>query len=79
VLELAPADGYPGTMPATAGHAVALVDHDLCDQCGLCVPLCRPGAIRLGRHGLTVDPSACDGCGKCVAPCPVGALGMSRA
>ena len=63
-------------MPLPATHPIAVVDNDLCDTCGLCLPLCPPGAIHLSRGGLTVDPVSCTGCVKCIAPCPVGALRM---
>jgi heterodisulfide reductase subunit A-like polyferredoxin len=63
-------------MPPPATHPVAVVDNDLCDVCGLCLPLCPPEAIHLSRRGLTVDPVRCTGCVKCIAPCPVGALRM---
>lgn len=52
------------------------MDNDLCDECGLCMPLCPPEAIHLSRRGLTVDPVTCTGCVKCIAPCPVRALRM---
>ncbi|MBI4541538.1 MAG: 4Fe-4S binding protein [Gemmatimonadetes bacterium] len=55
---------------------MAAVDHDACDECGLCLPLCPPAAIRLTRRGLAVDAKTCTGCVKCIAPCPVGALAM---
>ena len=55
---------------------IAVVDRQLCDECGLCMPLCHPMAIHMRREGLIVDPVACTGCRKCVAPCPVGALAM---
>ena len=56
--------------------AVAAVDRQLCDECGLCMPLCPPMAIEMRREGLLVDPLVCTGCEKCIAPCPVGALAM---
>ncbi len=55
---------------------VAIVDRQLCDVCGLCMPLCPPGAIEMRREGLLVSAETCTGCRKCVAPCPVGALRM---
>jgi heterodisulfide reductase subunit A len=55
---------------------VAIVDHQLCDACGLCMPLCPPMAIHMRREGLIVDAQTCTGCRKCIAPCPVGALAM---
>ncbi len=55
---------------------VAVVDPDLCDRCGLCLPLCPPEAIHLQFTTLVIDDAACTGCRKCIAPCPVGALSM---
>jgi len=57
-------------------HQVAVVDPALCDECGLCLPLCPPEAIHLTRRGLTVHAETCTGCEKCIAPCPVRALSM---
>ena len=58
---------------------IAVVDLDLCDRCGLCLPLCPPEAIHLELADLVVDGGTCTGCRKCVAPCPVGALSMVAA
>jgi len=63
-------------MPPAVARRIAVVDNDLCDECGLCMPLCPPEAIHLSRRGLTVDPVTCTGCVKCIAPCPVRALRM---
>ena len=69
--------------PMPAPHAVrsriAVVDGEVCDACGLCMPLCPPEAIHMTRRGLVVDPVTCTGCEKCIAPCPVGALAMADA
>jgi MinD superfamily P-loop ATPase len=58
---------------------IAVVDLELCDRCGLCLPLCPPAAIRLALTDLVVEASTCTGCRKCIAPCPVGALAMVAA
>ena len=63
-------------MPVTLSALVAVVDRQLCDECGLCLPLCPPGAIGMRREGLLISEPACTGCHKCIAPCPVGALTM---
>ena len=63
-------------MPALRAAEIAVVDLDVCDRCGLCLPLCPPAAIHLELSALVVDPEACTGCHKCIAPCPVGALAM---
>ncbi|HET7459152.1 MAG TPA: 4Fe-4S binding protein [Gemmatimonadaceae bacterium] len=66
-------------MPALAPSHVAVVDRQLCDECGLCMPLCPPLAITMRREGLVVAAAVCTGCRKCIAPCPVGALTMVAA
>jgi electron transport complex protein RnfB len=63
-------------MAQTRPAHVAVVDRQLCDVCGLCMPLCPPMAIEMRREGLLIDPRTCTGCRKCIAPCPVGALSM---
>ena len=64
------------SLASTRARQVAIVDNDLCDACGLCMPLCPPEAIHMTRKGLIVDGETCTGCVKCIAPCPVGALAM---
>ncbi len=64
-------------MPPAVRERIAVVDGEVCDACGLCMPLCPPEAIHMTRRGLVVDAITCTGCVKCIAPCPVGALAMT--
>jgi ferredoxin len=77
MLDGPPGDRYRSRMPRTQQPSeIAVVDLDVCDRCGLCLPLCPPEAIHLELTDLVVDRGECTGCRKCVAPCPVGALAM---
>lgn len=51
------------------------IDEELCDGCGLCVPACAEGAIRIvdGKARLAED-RLCDGLGACLGECPRGAI-----
>jgi len=51
------------------------IDQDKCDGCGLCVPACREGAIRIidGKARLLAE-RLCDGLGACLGECPRGAI-----
>ncbi len=52
------------------GAQTALIDEDLCRQCGLCREACRFQAISAGYQ---VIPFRCEGCGVCSLVCPHGA------
>ncbi len=51
------------------------IDEEKCDGCGLCVPSCAEGAIRIvdGKARLVAE-KYCDGLGACLGQCPRGAL-----
>ncbi len=55
------------------------IDEDLCDGCGLCVPSCAEGAIRIvhGKAKLQAE-NLCDGLGSCLGVCPKGAITIER-
>jgi len=53
-----------------SGHT-AVINSDMCTQCGLCRELCRWDAI---SEDFTVDPIACEGCGVCYYFCPEKAI-----
>lgn len=54
----------------------AVIDHDYCAGCGICLDLCRFGAIRLTDGWAEIDPLACEGCGVCKLRCEFGAVRM---
>jgi NAD-dependent dihydropyrimidine dehydrogenase PreA subunit len=55
------------------------IDEEKCDGCGLCVPACEEGAIRIieGKARL-VSEIYCDGLGACLGQCPQGAISVEE-
>jgi len=51
------------------------IDEDKCTGCGLCVPNCVEGALKIidGKARLVSDVF-CDGLGACIGHCPEGAI-----
>ena len=66
------------------GSKKAVLDRERCDGCGVCVNVCRFGAIsidnsrRSNMAGATIriDPLSCEGCAVCFHACPQGAITM---
>ena len=58
---------------------IVTIDEDKCDGCGLCVPACQEGALRIvdGKARLASD-RLCDGLGACLGQCPRGAIRIER-
>lgn len=57
------------------------IDHDKCNQCGLCVPECPVRIIRIREQDSVPSwvgggSRLCINCGHCVAVCPPGAVGL---
>jgi ferredoxin len=54
---------------------IIIVDEELCDGCGECLPSCAEGALSIkgGKARLASD-AFCDGLGACLGSCPRGAL-----
>lgn len=54
---------------------IVKIDEEKCDGCGLCVPACAEGAIRIidGKARLIAD-NLCDGLGACLGHCPKDAI-----
>lgn len=55
------------------------IDEEKCNGCGLCIPGCPEGAIRIidGKARLVSDV-ACDGLGACLGHCPEGAISVEE-
>lgn len=54
---------------------IVQIDQEKCDGCGLCVPSCAEGAIRIvdGKAEIAAD-NLCDGLGACLGDCPQDAI-----
>ena len=53
---------------------LAVIDQDICTQCGRCFDVCRFKAIDVVEGIHTVDDISCEGCGYCARVCPVEAI-----
>ena len=58
---------------------IVTINEELCDGCGLCIPACHEGALRLvnGKAKLVSD-QVCNGLGACLGDCPRGAIKIER-
>jgi ferredoxin len=58
-----------------AKRKIIRIDEEKCDGCGLCIPDCPEGALKIidGKVRLTSD-LFCDGLGTCIGSCPQGAI-----
>ncbi|MFA4935074.1 MAG: 4Fe-4S binding protein [Candidatus Methanoperedens sp.] len=56
-------------------RSIVSIDEEKCNGCGLCIPNCAEGAIKLinGKAKL-VDDKFCDGLGACLGHCPQDAI-----
>lgn len=54
---------------------IVKIDEEKCDGCGVCVPGCAEGAIKIidGKAKLIAD-NLCDGIGNCIGHCPKDAI-----
>ncbi len=54
---------------------IVSIDEEKCNGCGLCIPNCAEGAIKIvnGKAKL-IDARFCDGLGACLGHCPQDAI-----
>ena len=58
------------------GGKIAVLDPEVCTNCGICEALCRFDAISLVDGQTTISEFSCDGCKLCEIACPVDAIEM---
>lgn len=61
----------------TSGHK-AVVDHEKCSICELCLSYCRFDAISIISDQININETFCDGCFLCSRICPENAINMIR-
>jgi ferredoxin len=76
VKDPAAARGY---LSAMSTRAIIEIDQERCTGCGLCIPNCPEGALRVidGKARLVSD-LFCDGLGACIGYCPEGAITVTQ-
>ncbi len=58
-----------------AKRKIIKIDVDKCTGCGLCIPNCPEGALRIiDRKARLISDLFCDGLGACIGHCPEGAI-----
>lgn len=63
---------------AYEGGKIAVIDPEICTNCGICEDLCRFDAIHLVDGQTTISEFSCDGCRLCEIACPVDAIKMEE-
>jgi NAD-dependent dihydropyrimidine dehydrogenase PreA subunit len=66
-----------GSSIAQANYA-AVLDPELCSNCGACVERCQVRAISAAEKTPAIDHDRCIGCGLCVTGCPERAVELKR-
>ncbi|MFA4916892.1 MAG: ATP-binding protein [Syntrophales bacterium] len=56
------------------GGRIPFLDKDKCNECGICMEVCRFEAI----HHFKIDTISCEGCGLCAHACPNEAIKMEQ-
>ncbi|MDQ1275493.1 MAG: hypothetical protein QG610_1067 [Euryarchaeota archaeon] len=55
------------------GRELASINPDLCTGCGICLEVCRFGAV---LENFTINPYSCEGCAVCTVACPENAVSL---
>jgi MinD superfamily P-loop ATPase len=58
------------------GSQKAIIDEDLCTNCGICIDYCRFDAISNLNEKVVISETSCDGCKLCSRICPFQAISM---
>ncbi len=53
---------------------LAVIDSDLCTNCGKCFDVCRFNAVKIIDEQHYINEVSCEGCGYCAIVCPVDAI-----
>jgi ferredoxin len=56
----------------------AVIDPEICNDCGTCIERCQVHAISAGDGFSVVDKALCIGCGLCVTGCPNDVARLER-
>ena len=60
------------------GSTKANIIPELCNNCGICISMCRFEAIHRQNGQVCISEIACDGCGLCQRTCPEKAVEMKK-
>jgi len=60
------------------GEMIERTDHDLCNDCGICIDVCHFGARKISGGELLLFREKCYGCGLCVDVCPLECVKMAE-
>ncbi len=52
------------------------IDFNKCRGCGVCIKVCKAGAIRMEAGKAVIDQNKCTGCLECISACPFGAISI---
>ena len=67
-----------GTPMLAASGYIAVIDHDICINCGVCTSFCQFHALSIVEGVSSIDLTLCMGCGVCVGKCDLHAISLLR-